>query len=187
MSLGPVVVLAGGVGAARFLRGLVRVVPPEEIVVIGNTGDDMWWHGLYIAPDLDSQLALDFYARALSAHGLAPLGTTDLNDLPTEIGPGRPLVGGIGVRSWSGSTYWIQNDPRLSYLYDNATLLQQSSFDLDAGEATGATLAGKAALRAAPTSVHRTIPYADLLVSSLVHGMNGNPRKSPWCRSGIRI
>ena len=54
MSLEPVVVLAGGVGAARFLRGLVRVVPPEEIVVIGNTGDDMWWHGLYIAPDLDT-------------------------------------------------------------------------------------------------------------------------------------
>jgi LPPG:FO 2-phospho-L-lactate transferase len=54
MSPGPVVVLAGGVGAARFLRGLVRVVPPEDIVVIGNTGDDMWWHGLYIAPDLDA-------------------------------------------------------------------------------------------------------------------------------------
>src|SRR6202163_132527 len=50
----PVVVLAGGVGAARFLRGLVRVLPPEEITVIGNTGDDMWWHGLYIAPDLDT-------------------------------------------------------------------------------------------------------------------------------------
>src|SRR2546423_8755923 len=54
MSPRPVVVLAGGVGAARFLRGLVRVVPPEEIIVIGNTGDDMWWHGLYIAPDLDT-------------------------------------------------------------------------------------------------------------------------------------
>jgi LPPG:FO 2-phospho-L-lactate transferase len=54
MSPGPVVVLAGGVGAARFLRGLARVVPPEDITVIGNTGDDMWWHGLYIAPDLDT-------------------------------------------------------------------------------------------------------------------------------------
>jgi LPPG:FO 2-phospho-L-lactate transferase len=32
----------------------VRVVPPEEITVIGNTGDDLWWHGLYIAPDLDT-------------------------------------------------------------------------------------------------------------------------------------
>src|SRR5205809_2208338 len=54
MSARPVAVLAGGVGAARFLRGLVRVVPPEDITVIGNTGDDMWWHGLYIAPDLDT-------------------------------------------------------------------------------------------------------------------------------------
>src|SRR5206468_4093016 len=54
MASRPVVVFAGGVGAARFLRGLVRVVPPDEIVVIGNTGDDMWWHGLYIAPDLDT-------------------------------------------------------------------------------------------------------------------------------------
>ncbi|HEY9288850.1 MAG TPA: 2-phospho-L-lactate transferase [Candidatus Dormibacteraeota bacterium] len=54
MAAGPVVVLAGGVGAARFLRGLVRVVPADELVVIGNTGDDMWWHGLYIAPDLDT-------------------------------------------------------------------------------------------------------------------------------------
>jgi LPPG:FO 2-phospho-L-lactate transferase len=54
MSSGPVVVLAGGVGAARFLRGLVRLVPPEDIIVVGNTGDDMWWHGLYIAPDLDT-------------------------------------------------------------------------------------------------------------------------------------
>jgi LPPG:FO 2-phospho-L-lactate transferase len=54
MSAGPVVVLAGGVGAARFLRGLVRVVPPEDLVVIGNTGDDLWWQGLYIAPDLDT-------------------------------------------------------------------------------------------------------------------------------------
>jgi LPPG:FO 2-phospho-L-lactate transferase len=54
MTAGPVVVLAGGVGAARFLRGLLQIVPAQEIVVIGNTGDDMWWHGLYIAPDLDT-------------------------------------------------------------------------------------------------------------------------------------
>jgi LPPG:FO 2-phospho-L-lactate transferase len=54
MTRAPVVVLAGGVGAARFLRGLVQVVPAEEIVVIGNTGDDIWWRGLYIAPDLDT-------------------------------------------------------------------------------------------------------------------------------------
>jgi LPPG:FO 2-phospho-L-lactate transferase len=46
--------LAGGVGAARFLAGLVRVVPPEELVVVGNTGDDDEFHGLLVCPDLDS-------------------------------------------------------------------------------------------------------------------------------------
>jgi LPPG:FO 2-phospho-L-lactate transferase len=51
---GAVVVLAGGVGAARFLRGLTQVIPPEDLLVIGNTGDDLWWHGLYVSPDLDT-------------------------------------------------------------------------------------------------------------------------------------
>ncbi len=48
------VALAGGVGAARFLRGLVRVVPPQEIVVVGNTGDDETFFGLHVSPDLDT-------------------------------------------------------------------------------------------------------------------------------------
>jgi LPPG:FO 2-phospho-L-lactate transferase len=46
--------LAGGVGAARLLRGLVEVVPPSEITAIVNTGDDTNLHGLHIAPDLDT-------------------------------------------------------------------------------------------------------------------------------------
>ena len=54
MASRPVVVLAGGIGAARFLRGLTRIVAPADLVVIGNTGDDLWWHGLYVAPDLDT-------------------------------------------------------------------------------------------------------------------------------------
>lgn len=48
------VALAGGVGAARFLRGLIRVHPPAELMVIGNTGDDLRVHGLAVSPDLDS-------------------------------------------------------------------------------------------------------------------------------------
>jgi LPPG:FO 2-phospho-L-lactate transferase len=47
-------VLAGGVGAARFLRGLVRAVPPDDITVIGNVGDDLRLHGLHVSPDLDT-------------------------------------------------------------------------------------------------------------------------------------
>ena len=48
------VTLCGGVGAARMLSGLVRVVPPEEITAIVNVGDDMVLHGLHISPDLDT-------------------------------------------------------------------------------------------------------------------------------------
>ncbi|HEX9711418.1 MAG TPA: 2-phospho-L-lactate transferase [Actinomycetota bacterium] len=48
-----IVVLAGGVGAARFLRGAVRVVPPTEITVVGNTGDDIDIYGVHVSPDLD--------------------------------------------------------------------------------------------------------------------------------------
>jgi LPPG:FO 2-phospho-L-lactate transferase len=47
-------VLAGGVGAARFLRGLARVVPPDEIVAIVNVADDLDLLGLRVCPDLDS-------------------------------------------------------------------------------------------------------------------------------------
>lgn len=54
MNRGPVVALAGGVGAARFLSGLTRVLAPERIFVIGNTADDAEIHGLYISPDLDT-------------------------------------------------------------------------------------------------------------------------------------
>jgi LPPG:FO 2-phospho-L-lactate transferase len=50
------VALAGGVGAARFLRGLVRVLPPSEITAIVNVGDDTELHGLHISPDLDTVL-----------------------------------------------------------------------------------------------------------------------------------
>ena len=49
-----VVVLAGGVGAARFLRGLTRIVAPEDVTVVVNVGDDIELHGLRICPDLDS-------------------------------------------------------------------------------------------------------------------------------------
>jgi LPPG:FO 2-phospho-L-lactate transferase len=50
----PVVAFAGGVGAARFLDGLARVLAPERLLVIGNTGDDAEIHGLHISPDLDT-------------------------------------------------------------------------------------------------------------------------------------
>ncbi|HYC54424.1 MAG TPA: 2-phospho-L-lactate transferase [Candidatus Binatia bacterium] len=60
-----ITLLAGGVGAARLLRGLARVVPHEHITVIVNTGDDDSFYGLYVSPDIDTIV----YTMA----GLAPI------------------------------------------------------------------------------------------------------------------
>lgn len=49
-----ITVLTGGTGGAKFVDGLRRVVAPEELTIIVNTGDDMRWWGLYISPDVDS-------------------------------------------------------------------------------------------------------------------------------------
>lgn len=49
-----IVALAGGIGAARFLRGLVRAVDPSTLTVVANTGDDIRLHGLHVSPDLDT-------------------------------------------------------------------------------------------------------------------------------------
>lgn len=48
-----IVALAGGVGAAKFLRGLVAVIPPATLTIISNTGDDIELYGLHISPDID--------------------------------------------------------------------------------------------------------------------------------------
>ena len=83
-----VVVLSGGVGGARFVRGLTEVV--DDLTVVGNVGDDVEVLGMYVSPDLDSVL----YALA------------DLND--TERGWGRAdeswraleTVADLGGESW---------------------------------------------------------------------------------------
>ncbi len=51
-----ITVLSGGTGGAKFVDGLSRVVPPRELTVIVNTGDDLVWWGLNVSPDLDSIL-----------------------------------------------------------------------------------------------------------------------------------
>jgi LPPG:FO 2-phospho-L-lactate transferase len=48
-----VVVLAGGVGAARFLEGVVQAVDPARVTVVVNTGDDAEFYGLTVSPDVD--------------------------------------------------------------------------------------------------------------------------------------
>ena len=49
-----IAVLCGGVGAAKFLKGLLMVCDPADIAAIVNTGDDAVMHGLHVSPDLDT-------------------------------------------------------------------------------------------------------------------------------------
>jgi LPPG:FO 2-phospho-L-lactate transferase len=51
-----ITVLAGGVGGAKFIRGLRAAAPDAEITVVVNTGDDLWLSGVRLQPDLDSIL-----------------------------------------------------------------------------------------------------------------------------------
>jgi LPPG:FO 2-phospho-L-lactate transferase len=49
-----IVALAGGVGGAKLADGFARLLPPENLTIIVNTGDDFEHIGLYISPDLDT-------------------------------------------------------------------------------------------------------------------------------------
>ena len=80
---GTVAVLAGGVGAARFLRGLFAAIAPERVTAIVNTGDDTELHGLAISPDLDT-IVYTLAGRDRPRSGL---------------GAGRRVVAGDGLRS----------------------------------------------------------------------------------------
>ena len=49
-----ILALAGGVGGAKLALGLARVLPPEALTIVVNTGDDDEFHGLHVSPDLDT-------------------------------------------------------------------------------------------------------------------------------------
>jgi LPPG:FO 2-phospho-L-lactate transferase len=89
--MGAIVVLSGGVGGARFLRGLVEVVEPSSsVTVIGNVGDDVEVLGLHVSPDLDSIL----YALAGVADEERGWGRAD------ETWHAIEVVAGLGGEAW---------------------------------------------------------------------------------------
>jgi LPPG:FO 2-phospho-L-lactate transferase len=51
-----IVVFTGGTGGTKLVQGLQRILPPEDLTVIVNTGDDLEWWGLHVSPDIDSVL-----------------------------------------------------------------------------------------------------------------------------------
>ncbi|MGK2936530.1 MAG: LamG-like jellyroll fold domain-containing protein [Solirubrobacteraceae bacterium] len=105
------------------------------------TGPDGAPLGDWFAPGPNGAISVNFFTRGLAANRLRPLAQIDLGALPERGPDGGLLTGALAVQSFQGRSFSTQKDPRLAYLYDNATLLQQSSFNTDAGEATGAQLA----------------------------------------------
>jgi LPPG:FO 2-phospho-L-lactate transferase len=87
---GHVVALCGGVGGAKLAHGLAMALPPEELSVIVNTGDDFRHLGLYICPDLDSVL----YALAGLADPVRGWGRRD------ETWAFMEALKGLGGESW---------------------------------------------------------------------------------------
>ena len=70
--VGKILALAGGVGGAKLALGLSRVVPPGQLVICVNTGDDECFHGLHVSPDLDTVMyTLAGLADPQSGWGLA--------------------------------------------------------------------------------------------------------------------
>lgn len=79
-----IVALAGGVGAARLLSGLVQVVEPATITAVVNTGDDMTLHGLHISPDIDTvTYTLSGQANTETGWGMAGESWTVMSELET--------------------------------------------------------------------------------------------------------
>jgi LPPG:FO 2-phospho-L-lactate transferase len=89
-----IVILAGGVGGAKFVDGAVRALPAKDVTVIVNTGDDFELFGLYLAPDLDTVC----YTLAGIANAETGWGRTDeswnaLKNAVTLGGPGWFNIG----------------------------------------------------------------------------------------------
>jgi LPPG:FO 2-phospho-L-lactate transferase len=84
------VALAGGVGAARFLSGLVQVAEPADVTAVVNTGDDTTVHGLHVSPDVDTVV----YTLAGLQHRAAGWG------LATETWAVMTELERLGAETW---------------------------------------------------------------------------------------
>lgn len=87
---GPLIALAGGVGGAKLVLGLSKVLSPNQLVIVVNTGDDEQFHGLHVSPDLDTIM----YTLA----GLANLETGW--GLTGETFRGLEMLGRYGAPTW---------------------------------------------------------------------------------------
>ena len=144
-----IVALAGGVGAARFLAGLVRVIAPQKLLVIGNTGDDAEIHGLEISPDLDTVV----YTLAGLADPVRGWG------LEGDTFRCLQALGRLGAETW----FQLGDRDLATHLYRTERLRQGATLTEVTGE-----IAGALGVRA------RVVPMSDQPVRTRVETRRGS-------------
>ena len=117
-----VAVLAGGVGAARFLDGLVRVLAPQDVTAIVNVGDDMEWAGLHISPDLDTvTYTLADLVNPETGWGLRGETRRALDRLSELGGPDWFMVGDLDLATHLYRTHRLSEGDPLSEITRDLT------------------------------------------------------------------
>lgn len=110
-----VVALAGGAGAGKFLRGLVRAVPAADVTAVVNTADDMTLHGLRICPDLDS---VTYWLAGLADRdrgwGRAGESFRALEEVRRLGGPGWFGLGDLDLGTHLVRTGWLADGASLT-------------------------------------------------------------------------
>jgi LPPG:FO 2-phospho-L-lactate transferase len=114
-----VTALAGGVGAGKFLRGLVRAVPAEDVTVIVNTADDLELHGLHISPDVDS---VTYWLSGLADRdrGWGRTGESfrALEEVRRLGGQAWFALGDLDLGTHLARTHWLREGATLSEVTD---------------------------------------------------------------------
>ena len=114
--------LAGGVGAARMLRGLVAVVAPAEVTVVVNTGDDVVLHGLHVSPDIDT-VTYTLAGAVEPDRGWGLAGETwSVMEALERYRPGAP-AGSRAGQSW----FRLGDRDLATHLYRTQRLAEQAS------------------------------------------------------------
>jgi LPPG:FO 2-phospho-L-lactate transferase len=106
-------VLVGGVGGAKLAAGLARSFPPHKLTFVVNTADDLEWHGLYVAPDVDTVLyTLGGIADPVTGWGIEG-DTTVVLDALTDYGL-EPWfrIGDRDLATHIARTTWMRADVR---------------------------------------------------------------------------
>lgn len=110
-----IVLLAGGVGGAKLAAGVAALVPPEQLTIIVNTGDDFQHLGLTICPDLDTVMyTLAGVSNSETGWGRAGESWRTIAEVGRLGGPDWFRLGDLDLATHLSRTHWLQNGETLT-------------------------------------------------------------------------